>query len=175
MLKRCIMVFPKFENGEMIDRIREKYDPHANLVKPHVTLVFPFDSDIAAGDLKEHISSVVSGTSSFELVLNGITPVHSGGKYLFLNLVKGKDEMIDLHKRLYTGILENYVPEWPEGQDFLPHMTVGSFEKEHDFEVAIHDTKDISDVFKTIVSEVAVEIIGQNEESIIELVIPFES
>lgn len=172
MLKRCIMVFPKFENGEIIDNIREKYDPLANHVRPHITLVFPFDSDIATGDLKEHISSIVSGITPFELILNGIIPVNSFGKYLFLNIAKGKNAIIELHKRLYSGILENQFPEWLKGNVFLPHMTIGNFDNDNDFEKAINETKDIVDSFKTIVNEVNVEIIDENEDSIIELVIP---
>ena len=33
------------DNMEVIDKIREQYDPLANLVRPHITIVFPFDSD----------------------------------------------------------------------------------------------------------------------------------
>lgn len=174
MLKRCIMVFPKFENGNIIDDIREKYDPLANHVRPHITLVFPFDSDIATDDLREHISSVVSGIAPFELVLNGITAVNSFGKYLFLNIAKGENEIIELHKRLYTGILENHFPEWLKGNAFLPHMTIGNFDNDSDFEKAVNETKNIVDSFKTIVNEVSVEIIDENEDSIIELIISLE-
>lgn len=172
MRRRCIMIFPKFENREVIDNIREKYDPLANHVRPHITLVFPFESDIAAGDLKEHISSIVSGIAPFELILNGITPVHSFGKYLFLNIAKGENAIIELHKRLYTGVLEKYYPEWLKGNFFLPHMTIGNFDNDNDFERAMNETKDVADSFKTTVNEVSVEIIDENEDSIIELVIP---
>lgn len=40
------MIFPKFENIKIIDEIRDKYDPLANHVRPHITLVFPFESNI---------------------------------------------------------------------------------------------------------------------------------
>ena len=46
MVKRTIMIFPEFDNIDSIDRIRSKYDPLAELVRPHITLVFPFESDI---------------------------------------------------------------------------------------------------------------------------------
>ena len=46
MSERTIMIFPKFSNMEIIDRIRRNYDPLADLVRPHITLVFPFHSDI---------------------------------------------------------------------------------------------------------------------------------
>lgn len=63
------MIFPKFNNRQIIDKIREKYDPLANHVRPHITLVFPFESDIETTELKEHISTVVSDIPPFELFL----------------------------------------------------------------------------------------------------------
>lgn len=74
MLKRCIMIFPKFENGQIIDKVREQYDPLANHVRPHITLVFPFDSDLETNRLEEHISTVLSEITPFEIILNGVTP-----------------------------------------------------------------------------------------------------
>jgi 2'-5' RNA ligase len=174
MLKRCIMIFPEFQNGQIIDKVREAYDPLASHVKPHITLVFPFDSDIKANELKEHISCVLSEVTTFEIILKGITPTNSFGKYLFLNIQKGDSEIIELHKRLYTGILENYFPEWLKGKIFLPHMTVGSFSNDEDFEIAIDETRNIVDSFKATVKKISVEIIDENEDSIIELNIPLK-
>jgi len=172
MIKRCIMIFPKFENVQVIDKIRELYDPLAKHVRPHITLVFPFDSDIETNALKEHISSVLSKIRPFEIILNGFIPVNSFGKYLFLNIQRGNNEIVELHKKLNTGILENYYPNWLKGKVFLPHMTVGSFDNEENFALAINETNNISDYFKTSVNEISVEIIDENEDSIIELNIP---
>ena len=168
------MIFPEFENGQIIDRIREQYDPLAQHVRPHITLVFPFDSDIETKELEEHISKVISGFTPFEVVLNGITPANSFGKHLFLNIQKGHDEIVELHKRLYTGILKKYFPVWLQNGIFKPHMTVGNFDKESDFELGINETRNINDSFKTIINEISVEIIDENEDSIIELCVPIE-
>lgn len=174
MQKRCIMIFPEFENGKIIDEVREKYDPLSNHVKPHITLVFPFDSDIETNQLKEHLSSIISRYEPFEVILNQIAPARSFGKYLFLNIQQGSDKIIELHKSLYTGILEPYFPQWLKGEIYLPHMTVGSIDKEEDFIQAINETQNIHDTFKTIVKKVSVEIIDENEDSIIELNIPLK-
>ena len=40
--KRTIMIFPQFENINLINEIREKYDPLAKHVSPHISLVFTF-------------------------------------------------------------------------------------------------------------------------------------
>ena len=38
MSLRTIMIFPEFDNINIIDEIREKYDPLAELVRPHMTV-----------------------------------------------------------------------------------------------------------------------------------------
>jgi hypothetical protein len=37
--KRDILIFPKFDNIDIINEVRNKYDRLANLVNPHITLV----------------------------------------------------------------------------------------------------------------------------------------
>ena len=72
MRERTIMIFPKFNNMEIIDSIRKKYDPLADLVRPHITLVFPFQSDITDAKLGSHIENAIAGISPFSLHLAGI-------------------------------------------------------------------------------------------------------
>lgn len=172
MKKRCLMLFPKFENIKIIDEIREKYDPLASHVRPHITLVFPFKSNIETEDLREHILTVISEVNPFEVILQGITPVKSHGKYLFLGIQKGIKEIVNLHEKLYTGVLEAYYPEWLKSNNFLPHMTVGYLEDDESFKIAANETENIVNCFKTLIDEINVEIIDENENSIIELTIP---
>ncbi|WMM23945.1 2'-5' RNA ligase family protein [Tissierella sp. MB52-C2] len=169
MVERCIMIFPEFNNMRIIDEMRDKYDPLVSHVSPHITLVFPFCSDISSERLKEHIEYVLSDISSFKVMLKDITPVQSFGNYLFLNIQVGKEEIYIIHKKLYTGILEPYLPKWLRSREYHPHMTVGKIESGEDYEAAILKVKDINDIFETIVDKVSVEIIDENEDSIIEM------
>lgn len=169
MLERCIMIFPKFSNIGIIDEIRGKYDPLESHVRPHITLVFPFSSDIEFSELKNHLKNVLSLIEPFRVVFKGITPVKSFGNYLFLNIENGRDEIIELHKRLYRGMLEAYHPQWLKSGGYLPHMTVGKIESEEEYKLAIEETKEIVDIFDTIVNKISVEIIDENEDSIIEM------
>ncbi len=41
MIKRCIMIFPQFENVNIINEVRTNYDPLANHVRPLLHLYFP--------------------------------------------------------------------------------------------------------------------------------------
>ena len=52
MNTRTIMIFPEFDNIDVINDIRKKYDPLVDLVLPHITLVFPFDSELTNEELK---------------------------------------------------------------------------------------------------------------------------
>jgi 2'-5' RNA ligase len=169
------MIFPKFHNIEVIDKIREQFDPLSNHVRPHITLVFPFESSISTSNLKEHISTALSDVAPFNIELNKVIPNNNFGRYLFLNVQKGNHAIIELHKKLYTGIVQEYYPKWLKETRFLPHMTVGSFDNDEEFHAAIEATQDINDTFKTTVNEISVEIIDENEDSIIEMTISLKA
>ncbi len=169
MLQRCIMIFPHFNNMDVINKIRDKYDPLAKHVKPHITLVFPFESDIDYSRLKKHLEATVSSVDPFVLKLSDITPVRSFGNYLFLNILHGRDEIVELHKKLYTGILEEFYPQWLNGSDYNPHMTVGKIDDEEKFKSAVTEASKVKDTFETVVDKVSVEIIDENQHSIIEV------
>lgn len=170
--KRCIMIFPHFNNVHVINDIRKKYDPLAAHVRPHITLIFPFESDIDTDNLKEHIEKVISDIKPFHITLSGITPENNFGKYLFLNIIEGKESVIELHNRLYTRILEVFYPQWLKYKGFIPHMTLGYIDDEGTYKKAVEETMHIKDEFETMVDTVSVEIIDANEDSIIELEIP---
>ena len=57
------------------------------------------------------------------------------------------------------------MPEWLRNGEYYQHITVGKIENEKEYQAAILDTKDINDVFETIVNKVSVE----NIDSIIEM------
>jgi len=175
MVKRCIMIFPKFNNMKIIDAIREKYDPLAKHVAPHITLVFPFISDITSEDLKKHIINCLSGVNAFPIMLKSVVSTTYTGNYLFLNIVKGKEEIIKLHKRLYCGILEEFMPEWLRDGNYFPHMTIGNIADAELFKSAVEATKDFCETFETTVDGISVEFIDENEDSIIEFHFNFNS
>jgi 2'-5' RNA ligase len=79
------MIFPEFENVMEIERIRQKYDPLINHVKPHITLVFPFRSYIEKYDLQTYIVKAISEISPFKLKMGGISGQSERyGNFIFL-------------------------------------------------------------------------------------------
>lgn len=166
MINRCILIFAEFENVEKINELRKKYDPSAAKVAPHITLVFPFESNIELSKLKKHVEESIKGVRPFQMKLQGISG--ESKNYLFLNVIKGKDELTKLHDRLYTGILEKYKPEFLNTTKFKPHLTIGKIDDNEEFIRALKDTKSFNEVFRMEANKITVEIIGENQESIIE-------
>ncbi|MGH4123515.1 MAG: 2'-5' RNA ligase family protein [Clostridium sp.] len=167
--RRTIMIFPEFKNINIINEIREKYDPLAKHVRPHITLVFTFESSLTSIEIEEHLKKALDGTRCFTLTLQGIIKIDNPlGKYLFLEIKQGNEQIKEISKNLYTGILQSYKPDWLNEETFLPHMTIGSFTLKEDLDIAFKDTEAIKNNFTTIVDKISVEIIDESEDSIIE-------
>lgn len=89
---RAIHLFPEFSNLHSVNALRVKYDPLVNLIPPHMTLVFPFESEIAIDSLTEHLKQSTVELKPFRVVLAGVTG--AGDEYLFLNVKVGNDQVI---------------------------------------------------------------------------------
>lgn len=161
--QRTIMIFPQFNNHEVIDEIREKYDPLYHLVKPHITLVFPFQCEISDEELSLKMDECLEKINSFPLILQGISRHRDTyGNYIFLNVKSGSQEIIEIHRLLYLALFDGQFPK-----SFIPHMTMGNLDSEDKME-AVYDTlKDMDICFETMVEKVSVERIGEHGESII--------
>ncbi|TWH80390.1 2'-5' RNA ligase family protein [Sedimentibacter saalensis] len=161
---RTIMIFPEFENIDVINDIRKKYDPLADLVLPHITLVFPFDSELTNEELNLHLKECLSDIQPFKMELEGFSKqINNYGNYLLLNVVQGIDEIKNIHDRLYKGRLKQF----DAGYDYVPHMTVGNLSSIDLLNKAFDDVNKCNDIFSTVVKKISVEMIGDNEESII--------
>lgn len=161
---RTIMIFPEFENMEIIDNIRKKYDPLAELVRPHITLVFPFESQMSNEKLAQILDMRLREIGPFKLVLTGISKqVDTFGNYLFLDVFQGAEELSRIHQMLY----DNEFKEFDIGLKYVPHMTIGKFPTTELLEEVFNNIKSIDEVFTTEVKKISVEMIGEKDESII--------
>ncbi len=167
MSKRCILISPEFHNVEVIEELRRKYDPQAKHVEPHITLVFPFESDITEDELRKHIIKAVSGFKSFELKMQGVTGTSFAFQdrtdyCIFLNVKQGNDKIIELHDRLYTGILEKHLLR---EVGYHPHVTLGKMSDFDTYQKAVNETKGFDETFRTRVNKINIEIIDESEDS----------
>ncbi|RNB69628.1 2'-5' RNA ligase family protein [Brevibacillus panacihumi] len=167
-LERAIHIFPDIEQVELIQSIRKKYDPLYTFIPPHITLVFPFESEITNTDLYRHVKQAITGFQPFTIRLEEITA--SNGHYLFLNVKQGNDQIIALHDKLYTGPMAIYRSYM---HTYLPHLTVGRLNHEHDLKEALKDTRSFKHRFETRVSHVIAERIDHNSLSKIEFAVSF--
>ncbi|WLR58849.1 2'-5' RNA ligase family protein [Guptibacillus hwajinpoensis] len=163
MLKRSICIFPSFENIKEIESIRAKYDPLYKLIPPHITLVFPFESDISKEKLLQHIRNVLINETPFKITLQGITGADE--RYLFLGVKSGNDEIIKLHDKLYTGLLKKH---HYRNISYIPHITVGQLETKNEFNKVVEDTINYNSVFNAEVSQIIVELIDNGDRSSVE-------
>lgn len=163
MRERTVMIFPQFCNGEVINEIRQKFDPLYNLVKPHITLVFPFKSAMSDAELSQRLEKCLKETTCFPLRLQGISRQEDCyGNYIFLNVDRGYQEIVKMHNALYSDIFGKC-----PNQPYIPHMTIGNLDSVEKMESAYNCIKKIDICLETIVDKVSVELIGNNGESII--------
>lgn len=165
---RCVHIFPRFENNNKIEAIRAKFDNLYNCIEPHITLIFPFKSSMNKEVIFEELCNVLSTETPFELRATKIKPVESHGYYLFLSIDEGKEIISKLHYKLHKGLLSQYQSPWTIDGSFEPHITVGRFKTKTEMDNAFEEVKSFNEVFRVKVDRLYVEIIGDNEESIIE-------
>lgn len=164
MTARTIMLFSEFDNMAILHEIRRRYDPLWALVPPHITLVFPFESELTDEALRLHIREHLKGIAPFDIAMQGFSKQEDRhGYYLFLNVVKGAEEIADIHARLYRDALERF----DSGRAYVPHMTVGRVSRAEALNEAFDDASRHKDVFNATIKRVSVEMIGPHEESII--------
>ena len=153
--KRDILIFPKFDNMNIIDEIRNKYDRLATLVRPHITLAFPFEDGISDEDLINKLSFLLKNYSPFEVTFKGVSLYEDN--YILLNCIKGNSKLIDLHDEIYEKLIPNH---FKKSINYIPHITLGQADNLEDF-------SDFNYEFTTIIDEISIEFIGKHEESII--------
>jgi 2'-5' RNA ligase len=163
-LKRAVILFPKFNNIDTINNIRGKYDPLANYIAPHISIVFPFECDLTTHELKEHFNKSLKGIKKFNIMLNKITGDYRYG-YLFLNVKKGNDNIIELHDKLYSGLLEKFIFR---KVTYCPHLTVGKMFDQKEFDGAVDEFSCHNEIYETVIDKVFVENIDLDENSIVE-------
>ncbi len=160
---RAIHIFPEFNNSEILDNYRKKYDPLYNLINVHITLVFPFKSKLTDNDVNEHIRGVLLGVESFKISLHGFSKSSDG--YIFLNVIDGFEELVKLNDKLYSGILSNFRNKDIE---YSPHITIGKIEKEEELDSILFDLNSLNLFFKDNVRTIYTEIIDSKGNSIVE-------
>ncbi len=93
-------------------------DPMAAVVPPHITLITTTPATDWEATI-DHARAVARSQRPFRVLLRGSGSFRPLSPVVFLRLVEGFDECVDLHSKLQTGPLERIL-EFP----FHPHVTV---------------------------------------------------
>jgi len=115
---RSILVFPEIYNLDAIQAIRTKYDPLAQNIRPHISLVFPFELDVSDEKLSTHVKNILKGSKDFPTTFDRLGSDNSG--YLWLEANYGKDNFIKLHDKLYAD--ELFQPFLRKDIPYVPHI-----------------------------------------------------
>lgn len=116
-----IAIFPKIEDKKESDKIniiRKKHDPSYKFIKPHVALVYYFKEKPE----KEKLRKISKKFNSFNITLNKIN-LSPKGNFIFLDVTKGKKEIIKLKEELYKKL--NL--KWDKNFQYKPHITLANF------------------------------------------------
>jgi len=127
-MKQTINILLK---SKRLDILRTKYDSPYKKVKTHITLVYPFEVENQE-KLVEHIEYSICGISQFKITLQ---KARRSGKHLVLDGADSKNLLIDLYKKLNSGILAGF--ENKELSIYLPHVTLGVFESNEEMNEAL--------------------------------------
>jgi len=117
-IRRVIVIFPVRVDLTAVQRFRSRWDPLAEAIPAHVTLVYPFDDTEHVHDVAEAVATVATRHKRFALDL--ANPRIVDGEYLFLIAGQGREQIRRLHYELYDEL-----PNARCGGPFLPHMTIG--------------------------------------------------
>ena len=96
IMKRDILIIPKFKNVNLIQKIRLKYDTLAKLVPPHITLVFPFADNISDNELVSLVKSKVQNLVPFYVNFKGILiyyDTYTQSNYIYLKCIEGSENI----------------------------------------------------------------------------------
>lgn len=108
-------------------------DPMAAVVPPHITLI----TTTPASDWDEtidHVRAVARTQRPFEVRLSSTGSFRPVSPVVFLKLVDGFDECVDLHTRLQAGPLEREL-DFP----FHPHVTIAHDVSEAGMDAAVEE------------------------------------
>ncbi len=121
MRRSAIVVFPEGEALTAVDGLRRRFDPLAQLIPAHITLVFPFVDDLGPSQLVAHLRQAVEHRPPFDTHFEG-ADIDVEGEYLLLPARAGREELTDLHERLYRGPLAIHRSR---AHVYQPHITIG--------------------------------------------------
>jgi 2'-5' RNA ligase len=111
--------FPSFDGIERVEDFRTRHDPTAAKIRAHLTLVFPFGTNLTRLQLETHVRRVASKWPPVPVTFRAVR-MHAN-EFVFLMASRGADSLAALHDALYTRSLR---PQRRPEFDYEPHVTL---------------------------------------------------
>ncbi len=118
--RHAVVWFPPATLTREVEAFRAAHDPLAPALPAHVTLVFPFESTLSAQQLAAHVKRVVARWPQLPVRLERAEVLL--GQWVNLRVTLGRAAVVELHDRLYRGVL---APFLRHDVRYDPHLTVG--------------------------------------------------
>jgi 2'-5' RNA ligase len=132
----AVISYPELNLADyyLIQAIRARHDvENHKLIRPHFTFVFPC-SGIDRDNLSNHVENSLAEVNSFPFKIGSTNVNHdiSGDRWnLFMVPDEGYEKIVKIHDTLYTGVLSDRLRR---DIPYIPHLTIGVFEKEEECE-----------------------------------------
>jgi hypothetical protein len=147
----ALVFYPDFKH-EGLNRFREKYDPSYPAYREHMPLLHFIPASVTLESLHRHLTRVLDTWKPFKVHFRGL--FKSWDHWLLLDVREGSVKVRELHKQIYSGILEPFLRN---DLLFEPHIGLGLFAqndydpfypaltgfKEEEYEAAIHEAKSL--------------------------------
>jgi len=165
---RSIAIYPRIDGDDAIHRVRSRFDNLATKVPYHVTLVFPFSSDLAKDEIAAHMAAAVVGVGAISLSLGAPA---AKGEIVHLPVVVGEESFRLLHARLYSGLLGHFLRT---DLAYSPHLTVGRCPDWPERQTCLTEAESIRGL-KGLADTISCEIIEADESSTREIDLPLRA
>ncbi|MFT9267205.1 2'-5' RNA ligase family protein [Oenococcus sp.] len=157
---RSILIFPKISTAVALQRVREHFDPLVSHIRPHISLVFPFQSEISDTILIAKVTQIISGTSAFPAAFTRLG--HDDNGYIWLEADQGRDTFTKLHDQLYSDPV--FAPFLRRDIPFQPHITIAKVNQGNtDKIIAGIKIQDLC--FSTLINAISIERVAANNDS----------
>lgn len=131
-MKRVIFIEPIIENGELIEFLFNKYNPDSSFVKPHICLVFPFESNVTKDEINNIFERILSKYNDFNICLHGTSISYEGdNNFLFLNI----DDQNNILKEISEELYGQLGPNAKLKGEYTPHITIGKSKSVQEIEL----------------------------------------
>jgi hypothetical protein len=161
---RCLFLAPLSTRLPLLQDLRGRFDPLAEKLQPHVTLLPPFRGE---ADLRAWRALLERKACALPIVFSLGRPLCRDG-CCFFPLDQGREEVEALRRSIRAQVF----PGERETLPFLPHLTFGRLGPGQDRAGLLREARSLLP-FWGLLDSLVLERIGPREESLVEVAFPW--